>query len=354
MGATYEMLWDCAFCGTQKNLGKTHRHCPGCGAPQDPKARYFPEEADKVAVEDHVFVGRDRQCAGCQAPMSAKASHCGTCGAPLESAAEVALVTDPRVAPPASPAEGQAGVIAAASAANGEAKGSAKKKSTKGRDALVLGGFVSALAGGAAYLGWTEDIPMQVVSRTWERTIEVEAFGKVERAAFCDELPSGAHVLSRARKVRGTREVADGETCSTTRIDNGDGTFHEEESCRPRTKSEDVYADHCKYEINEWSTRRVARATGGGEQPRSWPEVGALREGTCVGCERRGKEREILEVRLKATAPDEDGKRAGGTCTVSAARFEQLRPGTRWSVPVSLGGGLDCDALVPEGAAAAP
>ena len=28
----YEMLWDCAFCGTQKLLGLQHRHCPSCGA----------------------------------------------------------------------------------------------------------------------------------------------------------------------------------------------------------------------------------------------------------------------------------------------------------------------------------
>jgi hypothetical protein len=28
---TYEMFWDCGFCGTTRLLGKTHRHCPGCG-----------------------------------------------------------------------------------------------------------------------------------------------------------------------------------------------------------------------------------------------------------------------------------------------------------------------------------
>ncbi len=39
---TYEMLWDCKYCGQRKNLGLSHRHCPNCGAPQDPAARYYP------------------------------------------------------------------------------------------------------------------------------------------------------------------------------------------------------------------------------------------------------------------------------------------------------------------------
>jgi len=32
---TYEMLWDCRYCGTKKLLGKTHRHCLECGGAKD-------------------------------------------------------------------------------------------------------------------------------------------------------------------------------------------------------------------------------------------------------------------------------------------------------------------------------
>ena len=53
----YEMFWDCPYCGTAELLGKTHRHCPACGAAQDAEARYFPPEDRKVAVEDHVRAG---------------------------------------------------------------------------------------------------------------------------------------------------------------------------------------------------------------------------------------------------------------------------------------------------------
>ena len=47
MSKTYEMMWDCGFCGSSKLLGKTHRYCPGCGAAQDPSTRYFPPEEEK-------------------------------------------------------------------------------------------------------------------------------------------------------------------------------------------------------------------------------------------------------------------------------------------------------------------
>ena len=86
----YEMQWDCKFCGTKKLLGKTHRFCPNCGAQQDPTWRYFPSDSEKVAVQDHVYVGADIICKACQSLNSGKAEFCGNCGAPLSDAARAA------------------------------------------------------------------------------------------------------------------------------------------------------------------------------------------------------------------------------------------------------------------------
>jgi hypothetical protein len=92
--AVYEMLWDCAYCGTRKLLGKTHRFCPGCGAPQDPTRRYFPSDEDKVLVENHEYVGADRLCGACGSAMGARAAHCTQCGSPMEGTPEVQRVAD--------------------------------------------------------------------------------------------------------------------------------------------------------------------------------------------------------------------------------------------------------------------
>ncbi|MFZ2308904.1 MAG: hypothetical protein WAW34_16345 [Rhodoferax sp.] len=51
----YEMLWDCAQCNTKGLLGDSHRHCPTCGAAQDPTKRYFPKEGEEVEAKNHKF-----------------------------------------------------------------------------------------------------------------------------------------------------------------------------------------------------------------------------------------------------------------------------------------------------------
>src|SRR5690606_40463181 len=51
---TYEMFWDCEYCGAAKLLGLTQRYCPNCGAPQNPEKRYFPPEHEKRSEERRV------------------------------------------------------------------------------------------------------------------------------------------------------------------------------------------------------------------------------------------------------------------------------------------------------------
>ena len=68
---TYEMMWDCEYCGSDKLLGVTHRYCPECGAAQNPDKRYFPPDDQKVAVQDHKYVGADLKCPACEEAMSA-------------------------------------------------------------------------------------------------------------------------------------------------------------------------------------------------------------------------------------------------------------------------------------------
>ena len=86
---TYQMLWDCPSCDTPKLLGLDHRHCPNCGAAQEPARRYYPSDEDKIAVRDHRYTGKDKICPACESPASALAHNCGNCGSPLDEAKEV-------------------------------------------------------------------------------------------------------------------------------------------------------------------------------------------------------------------------------------------------------------------------
>ena len=323
--AVYEMFWDCRYCGQKKLLGLTHRFCAKCGAPQDPGARYFPPEEEKVAVHEHVFVGADLACPACKQPMSRAASCCTNCGSPLGKGAEVQLRPEP--GPPPGP-HGQAPPPAAA------------KRSWV--PAAIAGAVVLLVAVVVAALLWKREASFLVTGHTWVRAVEVQRFEPVRKSAWCDSLPFGARELSRHREQRSTKQVPDGETCTKRKKDNGDGTYKEVRECSPKYRSEPVMGDRCDYEVNEWRTTRTATERGGAltDKPR-WPNVALGRVGTCVGCEREGPRTETYTLELENSSNKEKA-----TCTLPEARWATFAKGTRWKTKVRVvTGGVDCDAM---------
>jgi hypothetical protein len=347
---TYEMLWDCRYCDTRKLLGLTHRHCPTCGAQQDPTGRYFPSDAEKVAVQDHPFVGADVVCPACSAANGRSNRCCGSCGRSLGDAPEVARRRDQ--------------VYASGVAYQGETVEQARAELAPRPAALVapppqrsglgcvLGGVLGAVAlvvvGAIAIvvtvlvLGSRMHTAQLVVkSRSWERTIDVVRFGPVDRSAWCDEVPAGARETSRSLEQRSSRQVQRGQDCHTVKQDRGNGTFTEHEECSPHMVSEPVMAERCRYTVDEWSDERTARASGGDSDPPAWPATN-LRQGTCEGCEREGTRTESYE----AVFDDSGTKR---TCAFDRAdpTWSALKSGTVWNGQVSALGNVDCGSLSP-------
>lgn len=341
--ATYEMFWDCDACGTTKLLGKSHRYCPNCGAAQDPARRYYPPEDEKIAVEDHVFVGADKRCPACDAPNAANAKCCVGCGSPLDAAKQVgALATvgegeqsgerkPKKVAEDPKP-EASSGAGAAAGGLFG----------CGGCGALFVVGILALIVLMCVAGMWREPADVTVTGHAWERSIEVEKLQTVKDADWCDQKPSGAKELSRTQKERSKREVPDGQTCKTVNVDQGDGTFRKDEKCTPKTRKEPVMADWCSFEVDRWKTERTERASGTGLSPApSWPKVtvdGCQR----LGCTRQGKKTEKNLVLLE----EADGTRQ--ECDVSEARWASMAVGSKWTGSKSvLGGSLSCGDLQP-------
>lgn len=298
--ARYQMLWDCASCGTTRLLGLTHRHCPNCGAAQDAKRRYFPNEGEEVAVEGHTYAGVDRECPACQTPNSAAAGFCVNCGSPLDGAAAVQLRTDDsRVplgsAPDDAPNENLAFRPPAAeprlfSGIGPEEQGPPRRKKWP----MVVAGLVASTL---VALFWTRDITATVTAHAWVRSIDVEQLTPTAESDWRDRVPSGAYRMSCRSEVRSHRQVADGETCSPVRRDQGDGTFTTEQSCTTNYRSEPIYDDKCSYTIDRWKVIRTDEARGAFlTDPPRWPRVTLSRPGTCVGCEREGERREDYSV----------------------------------------------------------
>lgn len=345
MSKVYEMLWDCPYCDTKKLLGKTHRFCPTCGAPQDPNLRYFPSDADKVAVEDHVFTGADRLCGNCRTPNSAKSAHCVQCGAGLDAAKEVGLREDivtgegqgfggETVA--AAKAELQKEREARHAAVDAQAKPPGKSLWFKvgiGLAALVVLVLVAIF--------WEKPRGVEVVGHTWERSIEVEVFGPVRDNAWCDAMPGDAYNVSRSREVRSHRQIPDGQECSTRRKDRGDGTYSESRECTTKYRSEPVYDTKCTYTVDRWHTGRTERKSGNNLSPEPvWPVL-TLKTGTCNGCEREGAKHQSYIVKLTDRAEAEDFE-----CELPQPQWQSMGVGSTWKVDVGvITGHADCDTL---------
>lgn len=320
----YEMLWDCRYCGARKLLGLSHRHCPNCGAAQDPNARYFPAESEKVAVQNHEYVGVDIACRYCGAASSKRAHNCGRCGAPL--------------------AEGSAVPLQLSGSAQPLLGGSAPVPPKRPAWKLWLPALALVLVSSCAVMVlWKKDHSVVAAARGWERSVVVERFGPIRTSAWCSELPAGATEVTRRREQRGTQDVPGAKQCHTERKDRGDGTFSEEEVCTTSSKSEPVYEDKCSFTIVTWSETRRASASGEGSELPRWPVLGLERRGCAeLGCEREGARSERYRVAFK----DDAGK--GYRCDFPQQKWLRFALGQRYQGKLrALAGSLDCDSLTP-------
>src|SRR5512138_398094 len=180
---TYEMLWDCRSCGTQKLLGLTHRRCPNCGNVQDPAWRYYPSDEERVLAKDHAYAGVDRTCPACGTAMSRAAAFCANCGRELKDAKDVvrraAQVQDEDVAFDAETVEDAKREHAAT-----KAPPKPKRRSPWPRR-LLIGGLV-VVAAVLVLVFWKKQVGLSVQGHTWERAIDIERFAPRSDSSWCD------------------------------------------------------------------------------------------------------------------------------------------------------------------------
>jgi ribosomal protein L37E len=288
---TYEMLWDCRFCGAAAMPAKTHQFCPSCGAAQDPKTRRFPTDAEKRAVENYVPKGADVVCRFCSTPNAADSKFCQQCGASLEGAQTAARQAD------AISKDGRTFESTAQAA-----PASPPPASKKGVNWVIIAMIAAALlCVGIVLLAtfWNQTAAAVVTAHRWSREIIVESLLPTDESAWCDATPADAYNISSRREQRDTRQVPDGETCQLRRIDNGDGTFTEREECQPRYRDEPVYDDRCYFTVDRWAYLRSVETQGEGAiSTPTWGQV-SFAQTSGVGAEREGGRAEVYVISLR-------------------------------------------------------
>lgn len=290
---TYEMLWDCKRCGTKKLLGLTHRYCPNCGGPQNPKDRYFPDEAEKVEVINHAYYGVDVICFHCNSANSRKNSNCVNCGAPLTDGDDVEATLISK-----SPS-----VI--------EKTNDKKSPFFKRHKIIKLITVVVGIVVGIA--GWislnTKEISAQISDYQWNTTVRIEEFKVVSSSEWADAIPSDAYNRVCYSKHHHDDKVVSGshQECSSRNVDNGDGTYREIESCKTVNEYESIpiYKSYCNFKINRWAFLKNRNASGTHGQAIKYNALPATE--TCssniFGCRREAGSNLYYSATLKTLAP---------------------------------------------------
>lgn len=324
----YEMLWNCTACGTNALLGKSQRRCPNCGSPQDESKRYFPKAGEEVAVDGHRFEGADWTCGACTTPNGAAAAFCQNCGNGKDGNKSAALQADR--------------IVKDGALVDNQAPAPAPAQPSRSKMPLVLGGVAVVVCLVVAVLVLVKkDVSVDVAGHVWTRTIGVERFEAVQESAWCDSMPGGAYNVSRSRQERSQRQVPNGEECHDRQKDQGDGTFKVSTECKPKYKSEPVYADKCSFAIDRWHRVREEVARGGLAQSPSWPAL-RLRGGSGLGAEREAGRAEAYTLQLR---DPKTGKQHD--CGYAEPRWRSVADGSRHSLQVRLLGGAVCDSLKP-------
>jgi hypothetical protein len=306
----YEMLWDCDHCGQKGLLAKSQRHCPECGAPQNPDKRHYPPPDQQTRAEGHEYVGADRSCPACGAPMGARANNCTQCGSPLDGSRDVRSVDDRAPAP------------------NPATKPVAVKKQRRVWLYILI---VLAALGFAIWWMFirAHSASVTVTGHRWARTIAIEQLGPHSQSAWRDQVPIGASLPTCVQKQRSSRQVPDGEDCHTERHDKKDGTFEQVKKCVPKTRSEPIDDAWCTFTIVSWQRVSETRSSGTGMSP-TWPDVPPL-----TPTSRPGARDEKLTLDF-----------GSDSCDVADAVWRKYTDGQKVTVEVrARSGGVVCDSL---------
>jgi hypothetical protein len=303
-----------------------------------------------IALENHQYVGADKICPACSQPNSAAAIYCAECGAdlvtgkiaPTQAARELGtssadsdtrhdVVQDQFVA--------DMQRIGAVPAANPPfLLGMSKKVTLIAGTTLVIA--IAVIFAAIWAFTYRKNVSAEITSMRWEHVIEIEDYQARHGEGWDETVPGGAYNEHCSDRERGTRRVEDGSHQECRDVDQGDGSMRRD--CHQVTdyRDEPVYDRWCTYTFDSWAHARDVTASGGENDPMSWPTFTLANPGGRYGDEREGSHHENYRVEFT----DHDGKKR--SCEFdSVNEWNLFDVGMKVKVKVGITGRPDCDTL---------
>ena len=341
-----ELQWRCPNCDN-RNLGR-EKTCTMCGAPQ-PEDVQFEQVAQQEIIADEALIkqakaGPDIHCAYCGTRNVSAAETCIHCGADISEGTKRqtgrvlgAYQSGPvqTVACDACGAEnpatagqcGECGAPLKAAVLPGMpqqvAAASVAERKKKPVALIVVGVLICLGMAVVALLSMRSSSVSGVVQQVqWERSINIEAFGPVERSAWHDELPVDAEDISCAQEYRYTSSTPTDnskEICGTPyTVDSGSGFAEVVQDCEYQ-----VYDDYCSYTVQDWSYADKIVASGSNLNA-EWPSPGLSND------QRLGDQRsETYSVVFQT----DDG--AYTYTPEDFAEYQRYQPGSAWTLDIN-------------------
>jgi ribosomal protein L40E len=207
---------------------------------------------------------------------------------------------------------------------------------------------------------------IEILETSWQRTIEVEQFKRLQETAWRNEVPSAGKAISSRREIRSYNKIPDGyENVTETytekvkvgekrvkagKKDLGNGRFkikykmvpQYENQKKTRTvrkqkyRKEPVYDEKVTYEINRWKAQETKTASGKNDEP-SWPpSEESNNKPAQVGDFRNGKKTEKYEVKAKILPDGKEFKiEEIDNKPLTYQQFKKLKKGSRWKAVFS-------------------
>lgn len=338
MSKHYEMFWDCASCGTKKLLGVTHRHCPNCGKAQDEEKRYFPKPNEEIEIKNHIYYGIDWDCQYCSTPNSLNAKNCINCGAGADGTKPVVRVHERQpknhnTTRPQTPTN---------SAYNTQPAPKNKSNALAIAIGIFFFIFIAFIVAG---LTIKNEETTFIQSKSWQRTIDIQKYTAQVDSDWCSSKPVDAYKIHKTREIRDYKQVENGQSCSTSNVDKGDGSYAKQTTCVKNYKSVPIYDDRCHYTIDRWSYSHSLVSQGDHQRTPYWHEVGQLTNNALnrLGNERLSTRQEKYTVYFQNSNKQEKTK--VWQCTFNESVWQNYQINKEFKIKVNMFGIADCSSL---------